>query len=63
MKAVNYAQMTAVLIEALKELNAKVASLESENQTLKASLSEMKELRKEVDQLMKILGGANAASK
>ena len=63
MKAVNYAQMTAVLIEAMKELNAKVNRLESENANLKASLNEVKELRSQVDQMMKILGGSKAASK
>lgn len=63
MKAVNYAQMTAVLIEAIKELNAKVEKLESENSTLKASLSEVEQLRKEMDQLMKVLGSSKAASK
>ncbi|WP_420577177.1 tail fiber domain-containing protein [Ekhidna sp.] len=63
MKAVNYAQMTAVLIEAIKELNAKVESLESENANLKASLEEIKTLRSEMDQLMKQLGASKAASK
>ncbi|SNS99289.1 Chaperone of endosialidase [Ekhidna lutea] len=63
MKAVNYAQMTAVLIEAIKELNAKVASLENENNNLKASLEEVKQLRSEMDQLMKMLGNSKAASK
>ncbi|MEQ9009678.1 MAG: tail fiber domain-containing protein, partial [Ekhidna sp.] len=63
MKAVNYAQMTAVLIEAIKELNAKVEKLESENSSLKASLSEVETLRKEMDQLMKMLGSSKAASK
>ncbi|WP_425390263.1 tail fiber domain-containing protein [Ekhidna sp.] len=63
MKAVNYAQMTAVLIEAIKELNAKVEKLESENSSLKASLSEVETLRKEMDQLMKMLGANKAASK
>lgn len=63
MKAVNYAQMTAVLIEAIKELNAKVEKLESENTSLKASLEEVKALRSEMDHLMKILGASKAASK
>lgn len=62
MKAVNYAQMTAVLIEAIKELNAKVQSLEKENSTLKASLSEVETLRKEMDLLMKMLGSSKVAS-
>ncbi|WP_420316601.1 tail fiber domain-containing protein [Ekhidna sp.] len=63
MKAVNYAQMTAVLIEAIKELNAKVEKLENENSTLKASISEVETLRKEMDQLLKMLGTSKAASK
>lgn len=63
LKAVNYAQMTAVLIEAIKELNAKVEKLENENSSLKASLSEVETLRKEMDLLMKMLGTSKAASK
>ena len=62
-KAVNYAQMTAVLIEAIKELSAKVESLESENTNLKASLEEVKTLRSEMDQLMGMLGHSKPASK
>lgn len=41
-KAVNYAEMTAVLVEAVKELNAKVEKLEAENNGLKAQRSELK---------------------
>lgn len=63
MKSVNYAQMTSVLIEAIKELNTKVTLLEAENTELKASLSEVKTLRKEMGQLMRLLGGIKAASK
>ena len=63
MKAVNYAQITAVLIEAVKELNAKVENLENENSSLKASLEEVKALRSEMDQLVKSLGSSKAASK
>lgn len=63
MKSVNYAQMTAVLIEAIKELNAKVERLESENSDLKASLEEVKTLRSQMDNLMKMLGTSKAASK
>ena len=63
MKAVNYAQMNAILIEAIKELNAKVESLKVENSDLKASLSEIETLRKEMDLLMKMLGSSKAASK
>ena len=63
MKAVNYAQMNAVLIEAIKELNDKVESLESENLKLKSSLEEVGKLREEMDQLMNALGAQKAASK
>ncbi len=41
-KAVSYAEMTAVLVEAVKELNAKVGKLEAENTELKAERSELK---------------------
>ncbi|MEO9870417.1 tail fiber domain-containing protein [Ekhidna sp.] len=63
MKAVNYAQMTPVLIGAIKELNKKVEKLEAENTELKTSLTEVQTLRTEMDQLMKMLGGSKAASK
>lgn len=63
MKAVNYAQMTAVLIEAIKELNAKVETLENENSSLKSSLAEVETLRKDMDKLMKMLGSGKAAGK
>ena len=63
MKAVNYAQMTAVLIEAIKDLNNKIETLEKENADLKTSLSEVKTLRNQVDQLMELVGGSKAASK
>lgn len=63
MKAVNYAQMTAVLIEAIKELNEKVEQLETENADLRVSLEEVKTLRSQMDYLMKALGGNKAASK
>ena len=63
MKAVNYAQMTAILIEAVKELNKKVEVLESENASLKTSLSEIATLKNQVNQLMEALGTSKAASK
>ncbi|MEO9485675.1 MAG: tail fiber domain-containing protein [Ekhidna sp.] len=63
MKAVNYAQMTAVLIEAVKVLNAKVEQLESENADLRASLEEVKTLKSQVDNLMKVLGSSKASGK
>ncbi|GAB4247744.1 MAG: hypothetical protein Tsb0034_27040 [Ekhidna sp.] len=63
MKAVNYAQITAVLIEAIKELNTKVETLESENESLKASLAEVQSMKKNLDHLIQMLGAGNGASK
>ncbi|ADR21400.1 hypothetical protein MATR_09710 [Marivirga tractuosa] len=54
-KSVNYSQMTAVLIEAIKELNAKVVELEKENDTLTSALNETMELSKKIDKLEKLL--------
>lgn len=55
-KAVNYAQMTAVLIEAIKELNEKVESLETENVALKADASKASDLESRLAQIEKLLG-------
>ena len=63
MKSVNYAQMNAVLIEAIKELNTKVERLENENASLKASMTEVQTLREQMDKLLKELGSSKAASK
>lgn len=61
-KSVNYNGFTAVLLEAVKELNAKMEKLESENRTLQAELSasanqsaEMAELKNQVDFLTKLV--------
>lgn len=61
-KSVNYAQMTAVLIESIKELNAKVVSLEKdvaglekENKALTSALNETKALSEKIDKLEKLL--------
>ncbi|WP_296622100.1 tail fiber domain-containing protein [Marivirga sp.] len=54
-KSVNYAQMTAVLIEAIKELNAKVENLEKENEALTTALNETKILSEKIDKLEKLL--------
>jgi hypothetical protein len=61
-KSVNYNGFTAVLLEAVKELNAKVEKLESENRLLQAELSasvsqsaEMTELKNQVDFLTKLV--------
>lgn len=63
MKAVNYAQISAVLIEAIKELNNKVEELEKENSSLKSSLVKIESLRTDMDRLIKMLGNGKAASK
>ena len=55
MKAVNYAQMTAVLIEAIKELNQKIVHLENENQKLSTALNETKQLSNRLAKLEKLL--------
>lgn len=62
-KSVNYAQMVAVLIEAVKELNAKIETLEkdnnrlnNENNDLKAQLEgQMNDLKNRLDQFEKLL--------
>lgn len=61
-KSVNYNGFTAVLLEAVKELNAKVDKLESDNNRLQAQLSasaeksdEMATLKKQVDLLTKLV--------
>ncbi|NVK86272.1 MAG: tail fiber domain-containing protein [Cytophagia bacterium] len=50
-KAVNYAEMTAVLVEAVKELSAQVDALKAENSTLKAEASKVEAME---DRLAKI---------
>ncbi len=56
MKSVNYAQMTAVLIEAVKELNTKLNSLEKENNVLSAKLDKKSELEQRLAQIEDLLG-------
>jgi ubiquinone biosynthesis protein UbiJ len=62
MKSVNYSQMVAVLIEAIKELNTKVASLEAENKSilvenasLKSSMNEVMGLKEQMKNLETIV--------
>lgn len=50
-KGVNYAEMTAVLVEAVKELSAEVEALKAENNTLKAEASKVEAME---DRLAKI---------
>jgi exonuclease VII small subunit len=61
MKSVNYSQMVAVLIEAIKELNTKVATLETENSTLKASVAKVETIEQQLKQIQAMLGKAGAA--
>lgn len=50
-KAVNYSEITAVLVEAVKELSAQVEALKAENNTLKAEASKVEAME---DRLAKI---------
>ncbi|WP_340113476.1 tail fiber domain-containing protein [Maribellus mangrovi] len=66
-KSVNYDGLSAVLIEAVKELNAKVEKLETENSQLKAELSasasntsEIEALKAQMDALVKLVHGQAA---
>lgn len=55
-KSVNYARFTAVLLEALKELNEKVNTLESQNANLKTALNEQDELKSRLSAIEELLG-------
>lgn len=54
-KSVNYAALTAVLIEAVKELSEQVTNLQGENAELKAELTKVDELEIKIDLIQKIL--------
>ncbi len=59
-KAVNYAQLVAVLIESIKEMDDKITALQQENQSLKAELvnsnnASIAALRKEIESIKAIL--------
>jgi hypothetical protein len=62
MKAVNYAQMTAVLIEAVKELHAKIEKLEDENSALREAMARMETLEKQVKALEKVMGDTRVSN-
>jgi hypothetical protein len=67
MKAVNYAQMVGVLIEAIKELDAKVSSLEAQNSELKAQLTKTQQndietLKSEIESIKALLARPSADS-
>ncbi len=68
-KSVNYNGFTAVLLEAVKELNSKVEKLESENRLLQAELSasainktELEELKSQMDVLVKMVQNKSDSS-
>ena len=52
MKSVNYMQMVAVLIEAVKELNGKIEVLESENSELRTQLNDIEAMKTQLNKLM-----------
>lgn len=54
-KAVNYAEMTAVLVEAVKELSLEIAELKKENSTLKAELTKAEELESRLEKIEAML--------
>ncbi|WP_420580905.1 tail fiber domain-containing protein [Reichenbachiella sp.] len=54
-KSVNYAALTAVLIEAVKELSEQVTNLQGENAELKAELTKVDELEIKIDLIQKLL--------
>jgi len=57
--SVSYDHLAPILIEAIKELNAKVENLESENAALKAENSSINALRAEVEDLKILVKAAN----
>ncbi len=62
MKSVNYSQMVAVLIEAVKELNAKIEVLESENIELRAQADDIESMKSQINQLMTLISGAQSST-
>ncbi|MFY0689231.1 MAG: tail fiber domain-containing protein [Cyclobacteriaceae bacterium] len=63
-KSVDYVSMTALLIEAVKELNEKITDLEDENQELKAELakssgSEIDDLKAEIAAIKAMITSGN----
>tara|TARA_R110002096_G_scaffold326134_1_gene520024 strand:+ start:6325 stop:8664 length:2340 start_codon:yes stop_codon:yes gene_type:complete len=55
MKSVNYAQMTAVLIEAVKALNVEIQELKTDNLSLQAKLDTQSELEQRLSKIEKLL--------
>ncbi len=61
MKSVNYSQMVAVLIEAVKDLNAKIEVLESENSDLKDRVAEIDGIKSQLDTIMRLINTETAS--
>ncbi|MDW3209909.1 MAG: tail fiber domain-containing protein [Reichenbachiella sp.] len=61
-KSVNYAALTAVLIEAVKELSEQVSTLQGENAELKAELTKVDELEIKIDLIQKLLAKQTIAA-
>lgn len=59
MKSVNYAQMTAVLIEAVKALNLELQDLKNDNATLQAKVDKQQELEIRLSRIEKLLSSGN----
>jgi len=57
-KAVNYAEMTAVLVEAVKELTQQIEDLKKENTSLKAELSTVKDMEDRLAKIEALLGSS-----
>ena len=55
-KGINYAEMTAVLVEAVKELTAQVEALKAENTNLKAEASKVEAMEDRLAKIEALLG-------
>jgi len=62
MKSVNYAQMTAVLIEAVKELSYEIQVLKNDNATLQAKANKQQELENRLSRIEKLLGSGSTST-
>lgn len=60
MKSVNYSQMVAVLVEAEKELNAKIEVLESENVELRAQNEQIEGMKAQINSILQTLSTQNS---
>lgn len=57
-KGINYAEMTAVLVEAVKELTAQVEALKAENTNLKAEASKVEAMEDRLAKIEALLGSS-----